>query len=228
MKPANLDDEMRGIFDRADELTGELIREYEVCAQMGEVSERAKNLFHEVLIKIRSALDFAMRRIFDKHTTHQGKEKDKIGRQAGFPICDNKNEFCKKLKKLGLSHLEENNPDLYKKLLQAQPFKTGKREPRFLRELSNLGKHVELAAQHCNLQDAEKITRPNGTIAVFSKGSGFVDRDGKPVDPGPDCEIQNIICANFSVSNKVSMPDILCRVLCQDTRRYVAGLLLLI
>ena len=63
-----MDLEMQGILDRADELTKDLVQEYGACVQRGEVSERAKNLFHEVTIKIRSALDFVMNRIFKEYT----------------------------------------------------------------------------------------------------------------------------------------------------------------
>ncbi len=228
VKPTNLDDEISGIFDRADELTRDLVQEYELCVQAAKVSERAKNIFHEVLVKLRSVLDFAMHRLYDKHTALQGKQKIKGERQAGFPICDNEVDFHMKLKKLGLSCLQVGKPSLYKKLRQPQPFTTGKRDMRLLRDWSNLGKHVKLAMQNCKHQAARKITAPNGTFAILSEGAGVFDKDGKPVNPEPDCKVQEIITAMFSVNNEVNMPDVFCLYLCQSSRRYMESLLPLI
>lgn len=54
MKP-RMDSELQGILDRADELTEEFRKEFERCIENMSVTERAKNLFHEVLIKTRAA-----------------------------------------------------------------------------------------------------------------------------------------------------------------------------
>jgi len=231
MNPDTLDDEMKGIFDRADELTQNLAQEYQACAQQTEVSERAKNLFHEVLIKLRSALDFAMNRIYCKYTTLQGKNKTKQEHSAGFPIFENRKDFAKKLKGLGLSHLETDNPDLYGKLLKPQPFETGTQKLIEFRNLSNLGKHVKLARQDCKVQNAKKITAPNGVVTISTGASGCFDKQGKPVDPGPDYKVEEINLATFSLSHQSKElwePWFFCRELCLDTRRYIESLLLLI
>ena len=230
-----MDQEMQGILDRADELTRDLAQEYEACAQRGEVSERAKNLFHEVTIKIRSALDFAMNRIFDKHTNLKDNDKDKkkdkkkIKRRVYFPIFKDRKQFNKKLEEYGLSDLEQSKPDLYTKILEPQPFSSKRDDLMWLKELSNLGKHVQLALQDCQVKRGKRIAKPDGSIAMFTEGVKFY-QGGKEVDPSIYGDVQDINWATFNVDHNsgVYMPDLYCRMLCQDTRRYMEELLALI
>lgn len=231
MNTDTLDDEMKGIFDRADELTQNLAQEYQECAQARKVSERAKNLFHEVLVKVRSALEFAMNRIYNEHTTLKDEKKATTERYVGFPICEKEGKFNKKLKDIGLSHLATANPGLYEKLLKPQPFKTGKQTLLILRDLSNLGKHVKLARQDCKVQNAKKITRANGVVNIFTKGCCYFDKYGKPVEPAADSEVEEIKLATFSLSHRSGTlwePYFLCQTFCLDTPRYIKSLLPLI
>lgn len=226
-----MDPEMEGIFDRADELTQELIREYHKCAQGGEVSERAKNLFHEVLVKVRSALDIAMNRVFNKHTVLTGRRKANGKFHAGFPICESEKDFDRKLQLLGLSDLEQSSARLYAKLRQSQPFSSGHRDLLLLRDLSNLGKHAGLAVQSCRLDKAKQVSGPGGTVAIFTKGAGPVDGNGRRIERTAACNVQDIIVATFEVyhsSGNVIWPEFLCLTFCQDARHYVAQLLKLL
>ena len=74
-------------------------------------------------------------------------------------------------------------------------------------------------------------TRPDGFKVVFTEGVEFLGPDGSPVDPTSGCDVEDIIWATFNVyrsSGKITMPESMCRILCQDTRRYVGHLLDLI
>jgi len=51
-----LSSQVESMLDRADELLRELKDEYDGCLQAHSVTERAKNLTHEVLEKLRNAL----------------------------------------------------------------------------------------------------------------------------------------------------------------------------
>ena len=82
MRDDSVDPEMQGILDRTAELMRDLANEYDACGQRGKVSERAKNLFHEVLVKIRSSLDFTMNRIFNSHTQFTGTKKARAERRV--------------------------------------------------------------------------------------------------------------------------------------------------
>ena len=226
-----MDAEMEGIFDRCNELTQELTREYQKSAERGKVTERAKNLFHEVLVKIRSALDIAMNRVFNKHTLLTANKKAKMEREAGFPICELSREFHDRMRRLGLSGLQHSNARLYEKLRQSQPFSSENQGLLLLRDLSNLGKHVGLAPQRCRLDKAKQITGPKGTLAIFTGGAGPVGPDGKPISPAPDWDVRDIMLATFEVnhsSGRIRWPDFLCLSFCQETRHYIAQLLKLL
>jgi len=223
---------MQGIFDRADELTQELIREYDACAQQGMVSERAKNLFHEVMVKIMSSLDFAMNRIFDKYTSHADEKKTRIGKNVYFTIFDDESEFKEKIDKYGLSPLAQSNPKLYAKLWQSQPFSTGRKDFLWLKELSNLGKHVRLARHECQLQEGKQVTLSDGSMHVYvGKGTNRYDRNGNLVDPSTYGIVQDILWPNIEVyckSGTITMPHLWCLSLCKVIRCYIEEVLPLI
>ena len=225
-----MDPEMQGIFDRADELTRELAREYETCAQLGEVSERARNLFHEALLKVRSALDFAMNRVFDKHTTLSDEQKTKTAKRVYFPIFEQLEQFNGKLEQYGLSHLEQSKPDLYRKIQQPQPFATKRDDLLLLKKLSDLGKHVHLAVQKCQRQKGKQVTKPDGAVMMFTEGVTF-HHNGKQIDPSAYGEVQDIMLATFDVQHGykvISEPQFICMGYCMSYRRYVDELLALL
>jgi hypothetical protein len=55
-----MDTQLASMLGRADELLMELEDEYNNCLKAQNITERAKNLTHEVLEKLRSALDHTM------------------------------------------------------------------------------------------------------------------------------------------------------------------------
>ena len=227
MNSSPMDDEMKGLFDRADELAAELAREYQSCAECGTVSERSKNLFHDILVKLRSALDFAMFRIYAKHSQLEGHDKAEGERRAGFPICDQEKKFRHKLRSLGLLYLETANPPLYKKLREPQPFATNSRTLLVFRDLSNLGKHKMFAVQQCKRRPARRFTAPDGRVAIVTEGVSF--SDGKSVEPWPNCAVENVTWATFEAyeeSGDVIFPgpDSLCLGLRLSTRQYIQEL----
>jgi len=231
MNSSPMDDEMKGLLDRADELAAELAKEYHSCAQCGTVTERAKNLFHDMLVKFRSALDFAMFRIYAKHSQLEGHDKAEGERRAGFPICDQEKKFRDKLKSLGLLYLETANPALYKKLRQPQPFATNSRTLLIFRHLSNLGKHKMLAVQHCKRRPARRFTAPDGRVAIVTEGVSF--NHGKSLEPWPNCVVENVIWATFEAYEESGdaifpKPDSLCVDLRLSMREYIQQLIALI
>ena len=84
-----LDAEMQGIFDRADELTQDLMREYKACAEAEKehVPERARNLFHEVLVKLRAMerkYNAQFREVFDVIRELMAPAKEPRPQRIGF------------------------------------------------------------------------------------------------------------------------------------------------
>jgi len=213
MNPSPLVVEMQSILDRADELAGELAKEYELSARRGAVTERARNLYHEILVKLRSALDFAMFRIFTKYSAFHGQQRAKSGRKAIFPICDSEQRFCEHLESLGLDHLDRANPELCNKLRRIQPFVTKHKGLLILRDLSNMGKHRMLPRQAYLPQPATRYTAPDGKVVLCSRGVVF--NNGKSDQPWPNCRVEQVVWGIFAAYDDSDQevfpsPDWLC------------------
>lgn len=226
-----MDREMSGMFERAVELARDLLAEYDACAQAGQVSERAKNLFHEIMVKLRSALDITMNRLFVKSTSLAGSKRANAGRSVYFPICRDETEFNEKLRGWGLQHLQQIDPALYDKLRQSQPFASNRQDLLWLRDFSNQGKHVSLARQDCEVKPAKRVTMPNGAVLIFTDGVAFKRSDGTTIEQSQLGDVEDVTMANFEVSGRQSKmwdPGVKCLSYCQDCRRYIEKLLLLI
>ena len=230
-----MDAELEGVFDRADELVRELQEEYQRCLATQRVSERAKNLFHEVLIKIRSALDMTMFRVWKKYGEPNLSEAKRRGaeKRIYFPISDDQTAFRKWARERGLSSLPQANKRLYEAIERAQPWSTKRPDLRHLRDLANLAKHVRLVPQVTERRPAKMAAGPQGTV-VFTEGVEFhAERIvGAPVNPEThqpmpteDVNVRDVTWVSFVVEGyDVVDPTAFCMCLCQDTRRFVARL----
>jgi hypothetical protein len=203
----------------------------QASAKCAVVTERAKNLFHEVLIKLRSSLDFVMCRIYRMFSTLQGEKKAKGERQVVFPFCDKETEFRRKLKSVGLSCLETQNPALYALLRQSQPFRNKNRVWLAFREFSNLGKHVKLAKQVVKLRPAKRFTGPDGQVAIVTEGT--ISNHGKSDGPWPNCRGVDITWATIEVymedgEDVFPGPLLFCLDLRLSLRSYVQEILALL
>jgi hypothetical protein len=234
-KNIKIDPELQGIIDRAHELTEEFREELDLCIDIEfrkeldhcinimSVTERAKNLFHEVLIKLRSALDIAMSKVFKKYSSSNKKPK------IYFPIYKNKDDFEKKMKVMGMQNLQTLNKDIYNLILKAQPFETGKNDLSDFMDMANLGKHIGLVIQKIESKEAIKITGPKGTM-ICTRGVEFPSGNimGVPIDPKtqrviPTLEVKDeeITWVEFSLDGYRYNPLIFCPILCQDIRRFL-------
>lgn len=227
-----MDAELEGVFDRADELLSELQEEYQRCVAIQRVSERAKNLFHEVLIKIRSALDMTMFRVWEKYGEPNLSEAKRrhAEKRSYFPIFDNQRAFLRCVRELGLSSLPQTNKRLYEAIERAQPWSTKRPDLRHLRELANLAKHVRLVPQLAKGRPARMAAGPQGTV-VFTGGVEFHAEQimGAPVNPEThhpmpteDVNVRDVTWVSFVVEgHDIVDPVVLCMCLCQDTRSFV-------
>jgi len=223
-----MDAEMAGILSRADELLHQLKDEYVGHVKDMVVTERAKNLFHETLLKIRTSLEFLMRRTFDNYSRLSDEKKQKA--MVYFPICDSEDDFRRKLKRVGLDNLHQDNLELYERLRSAQPYSSERKDLVYLRELTNLGKHVRLAAQECSAKPATQVTGPSGTV-TYTKDVTFRSMKimGAPLDPKtqrikpiPGVSSKEVTLVSFDVEGyKGPDPVLFCTALLQGTRRFV-------
>jgi hypothetical protein len=174
-----VDVEMQGVLDRIAELIDELSIEFDVHLDDLLITERAKNLFAEVQVKLRTALDMAFVRVWRKQSP--ACPNATILRQVKFPIYEKQNDFIQYLKKIHLDIVVK-NPQLYGLLLQPQPF-NGATAMKHLRDLANLGKHIELPSHAMIAQKGKCLVRQDGSVIMCTAGSG-------PADPRSRAEFE--------------------------------------
>ena len=137
--------EVGSMLDRADELLRELEGEYKNCLKAQNVTERAKNLTHEVLEKLRNALDHTIRRAWDNYIEPNLSKRDKERAIVYFPIVSDLNSFRSMLGRGCMADLDKVHKKLYDFLLKKQPFPSGDNQwLKLLAEIAAEGKYVIL------------------------------------------------------------------------------------
>ena len=228
---------LESMLDRAEELLRELENEYENCLKDKNVTERAKNLTHEILEKLRSALDHTMRIAWEKCVAPNLSEHDKERARVYFPIASNLKAFCSTLGRGFMADLDKINKNLYDFLLRKQPFTSGENQwLDYLGKIAAEGKHVRLAPQ----KRMEKI----GRISVSGRGGevswdpqsvkfgGEVDVLGAPIDPStqriiptPGVTEQVEIWVSFIFEGYGVNALQFCKEACQKTRMLINEML---
>lgn len=223
-----MDAEMAGVLDRTGELIKELEREYDVHVKEDIITERARNLFHEALVKMRSALDMCMCRIWERCVPDSLSDKERryAERSRGFPICDDHAGFDRKLASMKLESIEHSYPEIYSLLIQPQPFKTGKDDLKLLRDMANLGKHVRLVKQSRSARMASRAKLSSGwTVAVVpavESEAEAIERMGKNVDRAT---IEKFVWVDIAIEGYDVHPYWLLKSQYTSLRRYVPKLL---
>jgi hypothetical protein len=183
-----MDLEVKSILDRADELLKDLEEEYKDCLPAHKVTERAKNITHEVLGKLRSALDQTMRRAWGKYISPNLSDQQKKRARVYFPIAGDLNSFRSILGRGFMMDLDKIHKKVYDFLLNRQPFTS--EDNQWLDLLSKIaaeGKHIQLTPQKRTETHRIKVSGPGGgsvswdpSSARFGSGVGIM---GAPVDP---------------------------------------------
>ena len=178
---------VESMLARADELLEDLESEYKDCLKNQNVTERAMNLTHEVLEKLRSVLDQTMRIMWDKYISPHLSEQDKKRSRVYFPIVDDLNAFCSTLGRGCMTDLDKAHKNFYDFILIKQPFSSD--ENRWLKLLSDIaaeGKHVRLTPQKRMETRRIKVSGGGGSVSwdpSSVKFGGGVSVLGAPVDP---------------------------------------------
>jgi hypothetical protein len=182
-----MDNELKSVLDRAEELLKDLEKEYGNCLASREVTERARNISHEVLEKLRNALDQTMRKSWEKHIAPNISREERSNARVYFPIADDLNSFRSIL---GRGHVKEHSypKELYDFLLSRQPFSS--KENKWLDILSKIaveGKHIKLTPQKRTEIKRTTVRRDGiGSVAWDSSSTTFssgVSVMGAPIDP---------------------------------------------
>lgn len=142
-----MDNETESMFDRAKELTNELEEEYNQCLKSRDISERSKNLTHEILEKLRNILDQKMRLFWEKHLAVGLSEKEWRVAKVYFPITENTEAFLSTLGRARMKNLEGRNKKAYDFLIGKQVFSS--KENNWLITLKKIvnQKHIRLVPQ---------------------------------------------------------------------------------
>jgi len=180
--------ELESMLDRADELLGDLEDEYKDCLKAKKVSERAKNLAPEIVVKLRSALDHTMRRAWEKHVASNLAEKARRSVRVYFPIVGNLDAFRLTLGQGGMADLDKAHKDLHDFLLKQQPFSsTDNRWLDLLAKIAVEGKHIRLTSQKLTEKiDRITVSSPGGRVSWDASSVKFgagVAIMGVPIDP---------------------------------------------
>lgn len=232
------DPELTGVFDRAVELVHEMFQEYVRTETQPDVTERAKNLFHEVLVKVRSGFDVTWMRVWEKHGRPKwNKPKDP---KITFPIFDASADFDEEIADLcgkkAMLDLASDAPQLLDYIRSIQPFASKNDHWSRLRDLSNLGKHVKLAKQVRRATTMRRFTAPDGGTILWSPGCQFnmPELQGVPIDPAthePAAGVENVTVAftYYDASGRDQwFPDLFCFMSVQYGESVVAKVLSLL
>lgn len=175
--------ELEGMLQRTEELLRDLEMEYKECLHSTRVTERAKNLTHEVLERLRSALDHTMCRLWEKHIISPDTEQRSI--RIYFPITDDLHSFDSMMGRMAISKAEHKT--IYEFLLARQPFSS--EENRWLALMTKVageGKHIRLVPQKRLESRRIKVSGSAGSASwdpstvKFRAGVSVV---GAPIDP---------------------------------------------
>lgn len=235
-----MDVALESLLDRSDELLKDLEKEYEKCLHSKEVSERAKNITHEVLEKLRNALDQTMRKAWDKYISPNISGKDRERALVYFPITGDLNSFHSARGRGLWQNLEQLNKELYDFLLSRQPFSSGENQwLGLLTKVAGEGKHVRLAPQ--KRKESRRITVSKNDVGSVSwdqssiRYAPGVSILGAPIDPKTQRTIptpgvieQVEIWVYFTFEGNNLNAFRFCEDTCQKTRKLIEDMVKLI
>jgi len=183
-----MDNYLESMFVRTEVWLGELEEEYNICLHSRTVSNKAKNLTHEILEKLKNTLDHTMSKFWIKYIAPNLSEEERKKVRPGFPIGKSFNALPSVLGKMNMLDLENTHKDFYNFLLEKQPFSSEEnRWLELLKELSGKGKHFQLIPQKRieRVQSIEVTRRGGGTViwhpTSVKYGEG-VEILGAPID----------------------------------------------
>lgn len=173
-------------LQRASELLRELRDEYSNCLTTRQVSDRAEQLTHEVLERLRSVLDRLARKYWVNRIAGTLSQDDRDRALVYFPITSAQNDFDSVLGRWRWKSVRADHEELYQWLLALQPFQSnGNSWLAILNELAAHGKHIDLIPQKTVEQRFTTIQNQNGATVKYGPGVTFgpgVRIAGAPVD----------------------------------------------
>lgn len=186
---------IKAALDRADQIFAELQKEYESSLHSQEISAATKQLCHDLLEKLKSALDRTARRYFENHVAPKLDAGDAAAATVYFPVSDDAHSFSSTLGRWRWKSVKDSHEDVQDYLAGLQPYRDQKNE--WLRQLNNLvneGKHIDLSPQTRVERRQITVSRPGAGSVSWGSGVTFgsgVSVMGVPVDPRTQRVIPN-------------------------------------
>ncbi|MDX0592408.1 hypothetical protein GOD07_25805 [Sinorhizobium medicae] len=186
---------IKAAFERADEILGDLEKEYEESLTKQQVSARTMQLCHDLLEKVRSALDRTARRYFEKHVAPSLSSEDREAASIYFPIASDEHSFNSIMGRWRWKAVKQQHVDFEGYLASQQPYANSTNHWLLqLNTLVNEGKHVDLSPQERVESRQVTVTHPGGGGVSYGSGVRFgagVRILGVPVDPRTQRVIPN-------------------------------------
>lgn len=182
-----MDANMSAALDRADELWADLEREYRAAIVRKNVTPRAQQLTHEILERLRSALDRAANRYFNERMAAALGPEETAKATVYFPVAGDQQAFNSTMGRWRWKSVRAEHQRLEELLRAAQPFTAPENGwLAQLADLANEGKHVDLAPQrHIQHRKTTVTSSTGGSISWDSgvKFGGGIRINGAPIDP---------------------------------------------
>ncbi|MFX1370530.1 MAG: hypothetical protein ACFFCE_01620 [Promethearchaeota archaeon] len=222
--------EINGMLERSEEKLLELSNEYTECVNDDKITEKLKNITHEIIEKNRHILDKIMRIIWNIYYLPSLSIIDRKKRhKIYFPIADSYSNFSWIMNKNKMSDLEKKNKSLYDYLLSLQPYTH--RRNKWLEQLAKIageGKHEQFKEQKReDFQHYSVTTQDGGTrvswaepIVKFNTNHAKIKILNTPVDPfkkdllkNPDLIIEKDTTKNIILDGINENVYIYCKIL---------------
>jgi len=218
-------------LDRADEILGDLLKEYDRSLHNKEVSAKAKQLTHDVCGQLRSALDRIARRYWDIHVAPHLSAEDRKTAAIYFPIAPHQGGFDSTLGRWQWKSVRASHQPIYDYLLAQQPFGAVKNKwLAVTNDLAVQGKHIDLVPQKRTETPQTTVTGAGGGSVSWTsvRFSGNVSVMGAPIDPRtqrivptPGVTEKIEIWVNFLIDGYDVSAAGFCKEACRETRRIV-------
>ncbi len=169
-----MDSDIKSQLDRAKELKKELEESYNSDLKSKIVSDKTRNLTQEILTKIRSLLDQAMCKFFEKEIAPSLSNENKNKARVYFPLINKKEYLIPLLGRAEIKNLEISHPTIFSFLESVQPYNANYQ---WLNDLSKYTRerHIRLTPQMIK-EETETILGKG--VRVRTSGSGKVTMRG--------------------------------------------------
>lgn len=226
---------IKAALDRAEQILAELEKEYTAALHAQTISAATKQLSHDLLEKLKSALDRTARRYFEKHVAQVLDKADAAAAAVYFPVSDDEHSFDSTMGRWRWKSVKADHKDLQDFLRQLQPYQSSTNG--WLSQLNNLvneGKHIDLSPQTRVERRQITVSRPGGGSVSWGPGVTFgsgVSVMGVPIDPRTQRVVPNnvvneeiTIWVDFTFSKYGNSALGFCRQALADTKRIVQSM----